>query len=72
MFANCYVEHRIVWHTPSDIEDDVNSTFFVFFLFAEFGPLWEHNAKQEHSIQGLVVKLIYSNVVNDDWVVLLF
>jgi len=35
----CNVEHRIVWHTPSDIEDDVNSTFLYFFLFAEFGPL---------------------------------
>jgi len=27
----CYVEHRIVWHTPRDIEDDVNSTFLYFF-----------------------------------------
>jgi len=27
----CNAEHRIVRHTPSDIEDDVNSTFLYFF-----------------------------------------
>jgi len=32
----CSVEHRIVWHTPSDIEDDVNSTFLNFFYLLGF------------------------------------
>jgi len=42
----CTVEHRIVWRTPSDFEDDVNSTFLNFFYLLGFVLC---------GIQGLVV-----------------
>jgi len=38
----------------------------------DFDPLWEHSARQEHSILELVVRLRYSSITNYRWIVLLF